>query len=297
LAAEKFDVLHVQVPHHPLLAQRIVLAADPHTAIIGTFHIAPYNRLVTTGNRALGLWLRPSLKRFDKIVSVSSAAADFARQTFGIETNILPNVVDYSRFHTAKSLPRYDDGILNILFLGRLVPRKGCLLLLQAVAQLKERTDLPEFRVIVGGKGPLEDKLKRFVAKHGLEGVVDFVGFINEEDKPKYYASAEIAIFPSSGGESFGIVLLEAMASGRSVVLAGDNPGYRSVMEPQADLLFDAAKAEVLADKIAYYLKHKAARQQMKNWESDYVKRFDTNVVGAKLSEIYYEALLKRRGA
>jgi len=297
LAAEKFDVLHVQVPHHPLLAQRIILAADDGTAVIGTFHIAPYSKLVTVANRALGVWLKPSLRRFDKIVSVSSAAADFARQTFGIKTEVLPNVIDYGRFHAAKPLAEYEDDVFTILFLGRLVPRKGCQLLLEAVARLNGSGDLPKFRVLVCGRGPLEAKLRRFADEHGLNSTVNFVGFVSEADKPRYYASADIAVFPSSGGESFGIVLLEAMASGRAVVLAGDNPGYSSVMAPQPDLLFDAKDSDALAEKLAYYMGSKSRRQQMQTWGADYVKQFDVNTVGTKLLNIYYQALRKRREA
>lgn len=296
LAAEQFDVLHVQVPHHPLLAQRVILAADPGTAIIGTFHIAPYRKLVTAGNKALGVWLRPSLRRFDKIVSVSSAAADFALQTFGVETDVVPNAIDYKRFQTAKAWPQYDDGTVNILFLGRLVPRKGCLVLLAAVAKLKGRNGLPKFRVLVCGNGPLEARLKRFTEQHKLTKTVDFIGFVSEADKPRYYASADIAVFPSRGGESFGIVLAEAMAAGRPVVLAGDNPGYRSVMSAQPDLLFDAENPDALADKLAYYLKKQPQRRLMQVWEADYAKQFDVNVVGAKLLSIYHEALRKKRG-
>lgn len=297
LAAEQFDVLHVQVPHHPLLAQRVILAADPGTAIIGTFHIAPYRKLVVAGNKALGVWLKPSLRRFDKIVSVSPAAADFARQTFGIETNVLPNAIDYKRFQTAKAWPQYDDGTLNILFLGRLVPRKGCQVLLEAVAQLKGQNGLPKFRVLVCGSGPLEARLRRFSKQHKLAKTVDFIGFVNEADKPRYYASADIAVFPSRGGESFGIVLVEAMAGGRAVVLAGDNPGYRSVMSPQSDLLFDVEKPDALADKLAYYLKNQSQRRLMQVWEANYAKQFDVNVIGAKLLNIYHEALRKKRRA
>lgn len=297
LAAEQFDVLHVQVPHHPLLAQRIILAADPGTAIIGTFHIAPYRKLVTAGNKALGFWLRPSLRRFDKIVSVSAAAADFARQTFGIETDVLPNAIDYKRFQTAKPLRQYGNGVVNILFLGRLVPRKGCQVLLEAVAQMKGRKGLPKFRVLVCGSGPLESRLKRFTEQHKLAKLVDFVGFVNEADKPRYYASADIAVFPASAGESFGIVLAEAMAGGRAVVLAGDNPGYRSVMSPQPDLLFDAEDPTALADKLAHYLINKSQRRLMQVWGADYAKQFDVNVVGAQLLTIYRGALRKKRRA
>lgn len=295
LAAEKFDVLHVQIPHHPLLAQPIVLAADKRTAVIGTFHIAPLNGLVTIGNKLLGLWLKPSLRRFDRIVSVSSAAAAFAKQTFGTRTDVLPNVVDAKRFASAEPLSQYTDDTLTILFLGRLVSRKGCGLLLRAVARLSEQTDLPKFRVLICGRGPLEAELKKYASEHGLEKLVEFVGFVSEEDKPRYYASADIAVFPSRGGESFGIVLLEAMAAGRAVVLAGNNPGYASVMAPQPELLFNANEAGALSDKLACYMRDKGRREAMRDWGLAYAGKFDIEVIGNKLLNIYRQALRKRR--
>ncbi|PIZ62401.1 glycosyltransferase family 1 protein [Candidatus Saccharibacteria bacterium CG_4_10_14_0_2_um_filter_52_9] len=296
IARQKFDVLHVQTPHHPLMAQHLILAADDSTAVVGTFHILPYGRLPRVGNRALGIWLRPSLKRFDRIVSVSPVAAEFARASFKVKTDVLPNVVDYQRFASAKPLPQYNDNRLTILFLGRLVPRKGCHTLLKAVAELAKQSRLPAFRVVICGIGPLEAKLRGFTNKHGLQDMVEFAGFVSEEDKPRYYASADISVFPSSGGESFGIVLLEAMASGRAAVLAGDNPGYRSVMEPHSDLLFDPANAGLLAQKIALYMTDDAERQAMGRWGAQYTADFDVAKIGSKLVDIYQQALRKRRG-
>jgi phosphatidylinositol alpha-mannosyltransferase len=300
LADEQFDVLHIQTPYNPFMGEQLIMLAGPRTAIIGTFHILPNSRLTTLGNHLLGLWSQRSLKRFDTMLSVSSAAADFARSVYKLDSTVLPNVVDYPRFHAARPFPRYaDDDKLTILFLGRLVPRKGCLLLLQAIAQLHTDTatsrELTPFRVVVCGKGPLEARLKQFVAQHELQAVVEFIGFVIEEDKPRYYASADIAVFPSSGGESFGIVLLEAMASGQAAVLAGDNPGYRSVMALQPDLLFDAHDPAALADKLAHYLKDVVARRQMAAWGKAYTKQFDTAVVGATLLDMYHKALRKRR--
>ncbi len=295
LQQERFDVLHVQTPHSPFMSHRLILAASPTTAIIGTFHIAPYGPLVSWGNRALGIWLRRSLRRFDQMISVSSAAQAFARTTFGVDSVVLPNVIDYPRFHTAKPLSQYDDAKLTILFLGRLVPRKGCRLLLQAAARLASDTSLPPFRVVICGKGPLLGQLQQFVAEHGLSEVVEFTGFVSEQDKPRYYASADIAVFPSRGGESFGIVLLEAMASGQSVVLAGDNPGYRSVMEPHPELLFDATDANGLAATLRSYMKDSRARRDVQTWGEAYTRDFDIPVVGQQLLQIYTEALRKRR--
>ena len=294
LNKHRFDVLHVQMPHHPLMAQRIILLVDKRTAVIGTFHIAAYSRLVTVGNWLLGLWLRPSLKRFDKIVSVSPAAATFAKQTFRIETPILPNVINYDHFHTAQPLPQYDDDVLTILFLGRLVPRKGCQLLLEAIAQLIKQADLPKFRVVICGKGPQASQLQRFIKEHELGSAVEMVGFVSEADKPRYYASADISVFPSSSGESFGIVLLEAMASGQAAVLAGDNPGYRSVLSPRPELLFDPKDSKKLAACLAMYLKDTQRRDEARQWGKTYTRQFDEAVVGQQLLAIYETALHKR---
>jgi phosphatidylinositol alpha-mannosyltransferase len=289
---ERFDVLHVQTPHHPLLAQRLMLAADSSTAIVATFHILPYSRLVRLANKALGLLLRPSLKRIDRMLAVSPAAASFEEQTFGLPAEVSPNVFEYHRFHDAEPLKRYAaDDVLTIVFLGRLVPRKGCQTLLEAAAILQNQPDVPAFRIVVCGKGPLDSELKRFVAENALENTVEFVGFVSDADKPRYYASADIAIFPSDGGESFGIVLLEAMANGRTTVLAGSNPGYASVMEPRPDLLFAARDADGLAVRLKELLGDEKQRRNFAVWGAEYTRRFDVDFVGKKLEELYRHLL------
>jgi len=178
LERESFDVLHVQLPHSPWLAARVVNAAGSQTAIIGTFHIVPHTFSVRVASRLLAVWTRSSLKRFDHIVSVSTAAQAFARKTFGLNTTVLPNVIDYDRFATAKPFPQYHSK-LTVVFLGRLVPRKGCMTLLKAVELLTHRIkDLPAFRVVICGKGPLEAKLKTYIQEHHLASMVELTGFI-----------------------------------------------------------------------------------------------------------------------
>jgi phosphatidylinositol alpha-mannosyltransferase len=295
---EQFDVLHVQTPHHPLLAQRLILAAGPQTAVIGTFHVLPYGSLSRYGNKALGVWLKPSLKRFDKMLAVSPAAADYARWSFGAKAEVVPNMIDYDLFHNAKPFDKYNDGKLNILFLGRLVPRKGCLVLLEAISRITKlgyEIGLPEFRLIICGRGPLEKELKHYAYNNDLGDIIEFTGFVDEADKPRYYASADLAVFPSSGGESFGIVLLEAMAGGRTAVLAGNNPGYHSVMGAQPDLLFDPLDADALAEKLKLFMLNVSGRKQMAQWGADYARAFDTETVGQKIIEIYRSALRKRK--
>lgn len=296
LAREQFDVLHVQMPYSPWLAHRIIRLASPKTAVVATFHIVAINQLVTRATKLLALWTRRSLARFDSIVSVSSAAAEYAKATYGVDSQVLPNVVDYQRFALAKPLLAKKPGI-TVLFLGRLVPRKGCRLLLEAIDLLvhDSKLNLAPFSVQICGRGPLEASLKQYVQAHNLGDIVSFSGFVTEEDKPAYYATADIAVFPSSGGESFGIVLLEAMSTGTAVVLAGDNSGYRSVLAERPELLFNAQDSRALATKLAEYLQNETARSQAIAWQKTYVQQFDVATVGAKLLELYKQALRKRQ--
>lgn len=291
LAKEKFDVLHVQMPYSPFLAARVIDHAPAGTAIVGTFHILPYSRREALATRALGVALRPSLKRFDAIVSVSRPAADFAAKTFRIKTDVLPNAVHIERFQKGQKIKKYDDGTLNVVYLGRLVARKGCMHLLKAVVQLKHQN----FRVIVVGKGPLLPKLQRFVYKNGLDKNVEFVGFVPEEDKPDYLATADVAVLPSTGGESFGIVLVEAMASGADVVVAGDNPGYRSVLGGAEKQLVDPADTRAFVAALEHFLKDKTRRQQTKKWQTKEVVAYDVRTVGPKLLNIYIRILRDKK--
>lgn len=294
LHEQQFDVLHVQSPHHPFMAQYIMSKAGPDVGIISTFHILPYNMLARLSNRLLGLFLKPSLKRLDVALSVSSTAAAFQAQTFGNKSEVLPNVFDYEHFMTAAPFDWAKDGTLTILFLGRLVERKGCQYLLQAISKL-DKDALPKFRVVICGKGAMMTELEAYVSEHGLNDVVEFTGFVSEEDKPRYYASADISVFPSTGGESFGIVLLEAMASGHSAVLAGNNPGYATVMDTRQETLFDPVNVDLLADKLTSLLTRKTERQSLAGWGKSHAAQYDVKVVGPELMR-YYEMAIAKRG-
>jgi phosphatidylinositol alpha-mannosyltransferase len=232
------------------------------------------------------------------MVSVSPAAADLASRTFGVKTLVVPNVFDYARFHEAKPLSRYEDDIRTIVFLGRLVKRKGCLTLLQAVYTLMtDGNKYPAFRVVVCGGGALEASLRDYVTRHKLDDIVEFAGRVSEDDKPRYLASADIAAFPSSSGESFGIVLLEAMASGHAAVLGGDNPGYRSVLGTRPAQLFAAKDAKALAEKLAERLTNESLRASDAHWGMAECEQYDAAAVGGKLLDLYREVAPKPEGA
>ena len=292
-----FDVLHVQLPYSPLLAGRVIAAAAAKTAIVGTFHIVPNSRLAAEAGRLLAWWSRPLLGAFDDVLSVSTAAQEYARHTFGLKSTVLPNAISLNLFRDAEPRPLTEDTeTLDILFLGRLVRRKGCRLLLEAIVQLREREHVPRFHVTVGGRGPLALDLDRFVQSHHLQRLVTFKGYVPEADKPSFLASADITVFPSSGGESFGIVVTEAMAGGRSAVIAGDNAGYRSILEHcPGEVLFDPHNATDLADTLERLLRDAKLRQHIAAWQRQHAEQFDIAVVGPKLVRTYFAALRHRR--
>jgi phosphatidylinositol alpha-mannosyltransferase len=296
LQTEQFDVLHVQVPYSPFLAGRIIAAAGPATAIVGTFHIAPHGAMVSVANRLLGMWVRKGLRRFDVMTATSVPAQQFAKQTFHIDSEVVPLPLDLSKFYGAEPFARYQYN-KNVVFLGRLVERKGCEYLLHAVETINRAGAWPEgAKVLICGAGPLEETLRDYAERHKIDGYVEFAGYISEEAKPRYLACADIAVYPSTGGESFGIVLLEAMASSRGAVLAGDNPGYASVMAPHPESLFDPHDTAVLAEKILSMLVDTKARSNARIWQREYVKQFDIKTIGPRTADIYTQALHNRRG-
>ncbi len=278
LIRENFDVLHVQMPYSPFLAAKIINAAPDSCAITGTFHIMAANKLSELANRAVRLFVSRSLRRFDRVFSVSEPTARFAKRIYGIESDVLPCAVNLENFYDARPLKKYQDDYTNIVFLGRLVERKGCHYLLSAIKRLQQIESAP-IRLIICGPGPQEKSLREFVNRNNLSKIVHFIGQVDEE-KAEYLASAHIAVFPSTEGETFGIVLAEAMASGSEVVIGGDNPGYRAVLQDNKEHLINPKDTEAFAALLQYYIRNPSARISAKKWQQSLVKQFDVNVVG-----------------
>lgn len=289
LRRERFDILHVQVPYSPFMAARVIKAAPKRTKIIGTFHILPYGTLEKIGVHLLGFWLRSTVKKFDKMLSVSEPARELCFQAFKADSEVLPNVVDVSAMKSAKKPAK---SLKRIVFLGRLVERKGCIKLIEAMKIIEERhrkSMAPKYELLIGGDGPDRQKIIAKIEQYGLKDKVRLEGFIDEKQKPEFLNSADMAVFPSLGGESFGIVLIEAMAARSGVVIAGDNPGYRSVLADTPECLVDARHPSKLADVIEKFLNDEDLASQTFQEQQIIVKRFDINAVGKKLEKIYSE--------
>ena len=276
-----FDILHIQMPYSPILAARIINSASKDSRIIGTFHIAPHGKLEAVSAWFLARILHNSIRKFDKIISVSSIAKEFAEKTFEVDSVVIPNAIDFVRYSNNKNKKIYD-----VVFLGRLVARKGCMNLLQAVDILVNKHGITDVNVAIMGAGPELNRLEEYVSYNKLGSNVSFLGFVDEKKKQQILNSCKIAVFPATGGESFGIVLLEAMASG-ATVLAGNNPGYSSVLGSLSESLFDARNSKILAEKIKLFLTNTKSRSALNRDQQKLVKNFDINVVGNAILKVY----------
>jgi len=260
LEREKFDIIHFHEPLMPMLCTSILRLSK--TANVGTFH-ASYGKPGYNFARPVGKWiLRRWFRKLDGKIAVSKPAMDFARENFPGYYNIIPNGVDVEHFSPdVAPIEEFDDGKLNILFVSRLEKRKGLNYLLQAFKQVKE--EIPNSRLIVVGPGTrLRRRYERYVARSGLKDVV-FVGLVSYDDLPRYYQTADVFCAPAIGSESFGIILLEAMAMGKPIV-ASNIEGYASVISHGADgLLVPPADKDKLAQALISLLNDEALRQEM----------------------------------
>lgn len=292
----KFDIIHVQVPYNPLMAARLIKMADKSAAIVGTFHILPSNYLAKYGTKLLSVWLSRNLKRFDRHLAVSEPAKLFAKQAFGINCRVLPNPVHIKKYKSLKNNKHRKASALKIVFLGRLVNRKGCQYLINAVRTIhKKALAENDFNVDIYGDGQLKLGLKHLVDKYKLDSLITLHGFVSEEEKVKIFQQADICVFPSISGESFGIVLVEAMAADSGVIIAGDNEGYRSVLGSVPECLVQPNKTDKLAYLLADLINSDAKRQQLKKRQQKLVGQYDVDVIGKKLLAIYNDCIKRKK--
>lgn len=277
----KFDVLHVQMPFSPLFASRIVKYAPKDTKIIGTFHILPYGWLASKGTHVLGWLQKNTIKKFDTVFAVSEPAQVFMRRCYGVKGNVLPNPVNYHFFNQQKKLYTNKK---SIVFVGRFEQRKGVLHLIKAYSRLPESI-LNTSELIMCGKGPLLVDAKNFA--HTKDCNVAFPGFVSDEEKAQYLANADIAVFPSISGESFGIVLAEAMSAGAGVTVGGNNPGYASVLGEWPDTLFDPNDTTMFTKTLRLFLTDTQKRKKIGSLQHDAVKKYDIKKVVDRLMLCY----------
>lgn len=279
LANGGFDLVHVHQPDSPSLGLLAVWAAD--APLVGTWHMASQRSRALLGFSGI---LTPSLEKISARIAVSEQARTTLVNHFGGDPVLIPNGVHLHRYQTAppRADLRTEGGTVS--FLGRLdEPRKGLPVLLAAWPQVLRRH--PDARLVVAGPGDIVDAERRVPVT--VRDSIRWLGRISDEDKASMLASSDIYVGPHTGGESFGIVLVEAMAAGATVV-ASDLPAFRTVLaEGRAGATFPAGDADALATTISRLLSDRAARDALRAEARQQITTYDWTTVTERVLEVY----------
>jgi len=285
LDSEKFDILNFHEPWMPLLSRQLLQRSN--AVNIGTFHSRVTEaRLSRAVLRVVYPYLTSVLGYLDELTAVSDAAADYVSNMTEQHITIIPNGIDTKKYKWVTPRPVADPP--TILYIGRLERRKGAKFLLQAFQLLTQ--DNPDIKLIIAGDGPDREKLELLAEDLSLKNV-SFLGFVSEELKIKLLGGADLFCSPALFGESFGIVLLEAMSTGK-VTVAGNNSGYKGLMQEIGALsIVNPEDSEEFARRLDLMLNQPELRALWQKWAKKYVKQFDYTNVVAQYEAFYIEAL------
>jgi phosphatidylinositol alpha-mannosyltransferase len=227
------------------------------------------------------------LKYIHELSAVSDAAADYLCSLTERGVAIIPNGIDLSYY---KPPARRSDNRKKktIFYVGRLEPRKGVKYLLHAYKLLSENR--PDVSLIICGDGSERARLEELALDLELPNVT-FTGYVTNEEKRRYLQRADLFCAPSLHGESFGVVLLEAMATGL-VAVAGDNPGYGAVMQGLGAIsLVNPKHSAEFARRLDLLLHENDLRALWRKWAAEEVKQYDWSEVVAQYEELYLQAI------
>jgi phosphatidylinositol alpha-mannosyltransferase len=272
----KPDVVHL---HEPLIPSVSLLALwSTRSPTVGTFHAAAESSL---GYRAASPVLGRAARSLTVRTAVSDAARELACRYFPGEYMLTPNGVEIERFSRAEPLDLGPGK--KVVFLSRIERRKGLEVLIQAMTRLRD-TDAV---LVVAGGGPKEKQCRRLARQLGVPA--RFVGVLPDQDVPRLYASADVYCAPGLGRESFGIVLVEAMAAGAPVVCS-DLPGFRAVVGGAANLV-PAGQPGALADALRKVLAGDDDAARMRTMSSRLAGSFDWRRLVTGVESAYQRAL------
>lgn len=286
------DVVHIHEPFLPGASMWALRAARPNVAAVGTFHAFTENS--TLLERAAPA-LRWAWRRLDTRIAVSSAAAGMVSGPFRPAPVVIPNGVDVAVFGGENGSPssdRTEKSYPTVLWVNRLDPQKGFRVALKAFELLDDL--VPGVRLVVAGDGPDRDALDDLPAH--VRARVVMLGRVAHEALPEQFRAADVLISPAIGQESFGIVLVEAMAAGTPVI-ASAIPGYREVLTGAlAAGLVPPGNPSALADAVAAVLTDTRRANVLASQGRLMSRDYDWSVVGMRLlSE--YEGAIHRRAA
>lgn len=285
LKRENFDILHFHEPWNPMLSYQILSRSNAIN--IGTFHAAMSERRSSRSvERVITPYTKSILTYLDVMTAVSPAASIYVKSLTKRHVQIVANGIDLDKYSYNPKVT-IGNTTKTILYVGRLEKRKGVKYLLSAYAHLKQTS--PHTRLIITGDGPERQNLETQVSEMSIRDV-SFLGMVDEETKLDLFARSDLFCSPAMHGESFGIVLLEAMASGR-VVVAGNNPGYESVMAGRGRLsLVNPKDTSEFARRLSLLLDDESLRTAWLDWAQDEVKKYSYDNIVDQYMAIYSAA-------
>ncbi|MCZ0978999.1 glycosyltransferase family 4 protein [Streptomyces diastatochromogenes] len=272
-----FDVVHIHEPASPSLGLLTCWAAQG--PIVATFHTSnPRSRAMIAAYPIL----QPALEKISARIAVSEYARRTLVEHLGGDAVVIPNGVDVDFF--ARAEPRKEWQGETLGFIGRIdEPRKGLPVLMRALPKIL--TERPGARLLVAGRGDEEEAVASLPAE--MRSRVEFLGMVSDEDKARLLRSVDVYVAPNTGGESFGIILVEALSAG-APVLASDLDAFAQVLDQgSAGELFANEDAEALADAAVALLGDAARRAELSARGSAHVRRFDWSTVGADILAVY----------
>lgn len=290
LAREQFDILHFHEPWIPDLSRQILTRSNAIN--IATFHAKiPETLMSRSIVKVVTPYMKSVLKYFHLYTAVSESAIEYARTLTDDPITIVPNGIDLTAYHQPAKRP-LSKGLKSVLYIGRLERRKGLKYLLQAYKILAAGD--ANVRLIIAGDGPEREKLELLAEDLHLPNV-EFLGYISEQQKHQLLAEADLFCSPAVFGESFGIVLLEAMATGL-VTVAGNNSGYRDLMSGLGALsIVDPHDAEEFARRLHLLLNEPKLRSLWQAWAVEYVKQYSYKNIVDEYEKLYGQ-IMRRHG-
>lgn len=273
----RFDVIHIHEPASPSLGLLSCWAAQG--PIVATFHTSnPRSRAMIAAYPIL----QPALEKIRARIAVSEYARRTLVEHLGGDAVVIPNGVDVDFFERAEPRKDWQGGTIG--FIGRIdEPRKGLPVLVRALPKIL--AEHPGTRLLVAGRGDAQEAVEPLPP--GMRDRVEFLGMVSDEDKARLLRSVDLYVAPNTGGESFGIILVEAMSAG-APVLASDLDAFKQVLgQGEAGELFANEDADALAAAAVRLLADPDRRAQLRARGSEHVRRFDWSVVGSDILAVY----------
>ena len=282
IARNEFDVLHLHEPAIPSLS--LLACSIAEGPMVGTFHAAAPRQKVAL---AIAPLLEPVIEKLRARIAVSEVARETLRIHLDTDAVVIPNGIDTSFFQSAQENPEWTRDF-TIGFLGRFSePRKGLSVLIDALPNLIR--SIPNLRVLIAGPGEGLEVMQ--AVSPNLRNRIVFLGRLNEEEKASFLKSVSVYVAPNTGGESFGIILAEAMAAGAAIV-ASDLPAFESVLgQGRHGLIFTNENPGELAKQIISIAKDSQIRESLKENAAIGASKFDWQNVGPEIMNVYLHAI------